>query len=162
MPALCHALWRYLREGGAQNAEEFLRCIGHRALGWGREAQAPPRAAGRRALSSGARHARPSTTGSARWTEGAPVAAILFYRAHLQSGNTAVFDALIDALEAEGMNPLPIAMSSLKDAVSREVVQQLCADHGASLVLNTTAFAARRHRRSARRSNSRAMRRCCR
>ena len=53
-----------------------------------------------------------------------------------------MFDALIDALEAEGMNPLPIAMSSLKDAVSREVVQQLCADHGASLVLNTTAFAA--------------------
>ncbi len=33
-------------------------------------------------------------------------------------------------------------MASLKDAVSREVVQQLCADHAVSLVLNTTAFAA--------------------
>lgn len=140
-PALCHALWRYLREGGAQNAEEFLRAIGHRALGWGREAQAP-RALPAVALYHPAQYTATIDDWRARWTEGAPVAAILFYRAHLQSGNTAVFDALIDALEAEGMNPLPIAMSSLKDAVSREVVQQLCADHGASLVLNTTAFAA--------------------
>ncbi|SAL11143.1 cobaltochelatase subunit CobN [Caballeronia terrestris] len=140
-PALCHELWRYLREGGAQNAEEFLRCIGHRAFGWGREARAPS-ALPAVALYHPAREVATIEDWQTRWTEGEPVVAILFYRAHLQSGNTAVFDALIDALEAEGMNPLPIAMSSLKDAVSREVVQQLCADHGASLVLNTTAFAA--------------------
>lgn len=140
-PALCHELWRYLREGGAQNAEEFLRCIGHRAFGWGREARAPS-ALPAVALYHPAREIATIEDWQSRWTEGAPVVAILFYRAHLQSGNTAVFDALIDALEAEGLNPLPIAMSSLKDTVSREVVQQLCADHGASLVLNTTAFAA--------------------
>jgi cobaltochelatase CobN len=40
-PALCDQLWRYLREGGAKNAEEFLRCIAFRALGYGREARAP-------------------------------------------------------------------------------------------------------------------------
>jgi cobaltochelatase CobN len=140
-PAFCHELWRYLREGGAQNAEEFLRAIAHRAFGWGREARAPS-ALPAVALYHPAREVATIDDWRARWTEHAPVAAILFYRAHLQSGNTAVFDALIEALEAEGMNPLPIAMSSLKDAVSREVVQQLCAEHRASLVLNTTAFAA--------------------
>mgnify|MGYP007043355128 FL=1 len=40
---LCHQLWRYLREGGPQNAEAFLRCIAYRSFGWGRE-PAPPRA----------------------------------------------------------------------------------------------------------------------
>ena len=140
-PALCDQLWRYLREGGEQNAEEFLRCIANRALGYGREAYAPS------PLPSVAIYHPTQRIATAddwrrRWVSGQAVVAVLFYRAHLQSGNTDVFDALIDALEAQGLNPLPIAMASLKDPLSREVVQQLCADHGASLVLNTTSFAA--------------------
>ncbi len=78
----------------------------------------------------------------ARWTSGAPVVAILFYRAHWQAANTAVFDALIEALEREGLNPLPIAVTSLKDAASREVIARLVASERVALVLNTTAFAA--------------------
>ena len=31
----------------------------------------------------------------------------------------------------EGVNPLPIAITSLKDAMSREVVQSSCAQHNA-------------------------------
>jgi cobaltochelatase CobN len=140
-PALCDQLWRYLREGGAKNAEEFLRCIAFRALGYGREAHAPsPLPAV--AIYHPARQIATVDDWKKRWIQGAPVVAVLFYRAHLQSGNTDVFDALIEALEAQGLNPLPIAMASLKDPLSREVVQQLCADHGASLVLNTTSFAA--------------------
>lgn len=50
--------------------------------------------------------------------------------------------ALAAALEREGLNPLPIAVTSLKDAMSRAVVDALCADANVSLVLNTTAFAA--------------------
>ncbi|MGX7002052.1 cobaltochelatase subunit CobN [Caballeronia sp. KNU42] len=140
-PALCDQLWRYLREGGAKNAEEFLRCIAFRALGYGREARAPsPLPAV--AIYHPARQIATADDWKERWIQGAPVVAMLFYRAHLQSGNTDVFDALIVALEAQGLNPLPIAMASLKDPLSREVVQQLCADHRASLVLNTTSFAA--------------------
>ena len=140
-PALCDQLWRYLREGGAKNAEEFLRCIAFRALGYGREARAPsPLPAV--AIYHPARQIATAEDWKNRWIQGAPVVAVLFYRAHLQSGNTDVFDALIEALEAYGLNPLPIAMASLKDPLSREVVQQLCADHRASLVLNTTSFAA--------------------
>ena len=139
--AFCRELSRYLREGGARNAEEFLRSIAYAAFGFGREPQRPsPLPAV--AIYHPERDIAAIEDWQARWTEGAPVTAILFYRAHLQSGNTAVFDALIEALEQEGMNPLPIAISSLKESVSREVVERLCAEHRASLVLNTTAFAA--------------------
>ncbi|GAB7524469.1 cobaltochelatase subunit CobN [Paraburkholderia sp. 2C] len=139
--ALCHQLWRYLREGGPHNAEAFLRCIAWRALGFGREPALPvPLPAAALYHPS---HDTPTVADwQARWRAGAPVVAILFYKAHLQAANTAVFDALIDALEARQMNPLPIAITSLKDALSRDVVEQLCAQHQASLVLNTTAFAA--------------------
>jgi cobaltochelatase CobN len=44
-----------------------------------------------------------------------PVAAILFYRAHLLSGNTGFIDALADALSARGLEPLCIFTVSLKD-----------------------------------------------
>ncbi|MGY6157694.1 cobaltochelatase subunit CobN [Paraburkholderia strydomiana] len=138
---LCHQLWRYLRDGGPQNAEAFLRCIAYRALGWGHE-PAPPRALPAASLYHPQRDTPTIADWQARWRHDAPVAAILFYKAHLQAANTAVFDALIEALDAQGVNPLPIAITSLKDAMSREVVQSLCAQHNAALVLNTTAFAA--------------------
>ncbi|HLX02634.1 MAG TPA: cobaltochelatase subunit CobN, partial [Trinickia sp.] len=138
---LCHALWRYLREGGAQNAEAFLRCIAYRGLGWGEE-PAPPRPLPAVALYHPAHDLATIEHWQADWRRGAPVVAVLFYKAHLQAANTAVFDALLKALADEGMNPLPIAITSLKDALSRDVVQQLCAQHDAALVLNTTAFAA--------------------
>jgi cobaltochelatase CobN len=140
-PVLCDQLWRYLREGGAQNAEAFLRCIAFHALGYGREASAPsPLPAV--SIYHPERQVATIDDWQRRWVQHAPVVAVLFYRAHLQSGNTDVFDALIDALEIQGLNPLPIAMASLKDPLSREVVQQLCAEQGALLVLNTTSFAA--------------------
>jgi cobaltochelatase CobN len=43
------------------------------------------------------------------------VAAIIFYRAHLLSGNTAFINALADALLARGLEPLCIFTSSLKE-----------------------------------------------
>jgi cobaltochelatase CobN len=45
---------------------------------------------------------------------GNPTAAVLFYRAHMLSGNTAFIDAIASALEARGMNALCIFTSSLK------------------------------------------------
>ncbi|WP_323118204.1 cobaltochelatase subunit CobN [Burkholderia alba] len=139
--ALCRQWWRYLREGGAQNAQALLRSIAHHALGVGAE-PAPPRPLPAAALYHPERAPALIDDWQARWRAGAPVVAILFYKAHWQAANTAVFDALIDALEREGLNPLPIAITSLKDAVSRAVIDTLCAAHDVALVLNTTAFAA--------------------
>jgi len=71
-PALCDQLWRYLREGGAKNAEEFLRCIAFRALGYGREARAPsPLPAV--AIYHPARQIATVDDWKKRWTHGAPV-----------------------------------------------------------------------------------------
>ncbi|SMG00513.1 cobaltochelatase subunit CobN [Burkholderia singularis] len=158
-PDLCRQWWRYLREGGSANAEALLRSIAHHALGFGREPE-PPRPLPAAALYHPARASATLDDWRARWREGAPVVAILFYKAHWQAANTAVFDALAGALEREGLNPLPIAVTSLKDAMSRAVIERLCADaadaggpvadarragaHAARvcLVLNTTAFAA--------------------
>src|SRR5258706_1524582 len=139
--ALCHQLWRYLREGGAQNAENFLRCIAHRTLGWGRE-PALPQPLPAAALYHPARDVPTVEDWQVRWDAHAPLVAILFYRAALQAANTAVFDALIEALDAQHLNPLPIAITSLKDEGSRDVGQQLCAQHAGALGLNTTAFPA--------------------
>ena len=116
-PEFCRRLWRYLREGGAPNAEAFLRTIAWHALGWGEEPPLPVSVPN--ATLYHPEHDRPTIADwQARWRAGAPVVAILFYRAHLQASNTAVFDALIDALEARELNPLPIAITSLKDAIS--------------------------------------------
>jgi cobaltochelatase CobN len=139
--ALCRRWWQYLREGGPRNAEAFMRSIAWHGLGWGEEPEAPialPAAALYHPL-----HDMPTIADwQTRWQAGAPVAAILFYKAHLQAANTAVFDALIESLQVRGINPLPIAITSLKDSVSREVIATLCAQHDVSIVLNTTAFAA--------------------
>jgi cobaltochelatase CobN len=66
---------------------------------------------------------------------------VVFYRAHLQSGNTQVFHQLCQQLLAQGMNPLPLALLSLKDATSLALLHQLCGAHQVSLILNTTSFA---------------------
>jgi len=47
-------------------------------------------------------------------TPGRPTVGVLFYRAHLLSGNTAFVDALLDALDAAGVNALAVFTSSLK------------------------------------------------
>ncbi|MCG5073281.1 cobaltochelatase subunit CobN [Paraburkholderia tagetis] len=140
-PEFCRLLWRYLREGGAANAEGFLRALAWHAFKWGSE-PAPPVALPAAALYHPQRDIATIDDWRARWQPGAPVVAILFYKAHLQAANTAAFDALIDALAERGMNPLPLAITSLKDTLSRDVLERLAAEHDVSLVLNTTAFAA--------------------
>ncbi|PLZ03836.1 cobaltochelatase subunit CobN [Burkholderia sp. WAC0059] len=140
-PAFCRLLWRYLREGGAANAGNFLRALAWRGLDWGSE-PAPPLILPAASLYHPAHDVATLDDWRARWHADAPVVALLFYRAHLQSANTEVFDALNEALLERGMNPLPIAVTSLKDAVSRDVIERLCREHEVSLVLNTTAFAA--------------------
>ncbi|MDF3832627.1 cobaltochelatase subunit CobN, partial [Cupriavidus basilensis] len=147
-PALSSNLWRYLREGGADNAEQFFRCLAHHAFGWGQPAL-QPRVLPQAALYHPAHGVATAADWQREWEQDrrqdgqadAPVVALVFYRAHLQAGNTAVFDALIAALRAAGLNPLPLAVNSLKDTLCREVLQHLCSEHRAALVLNTTAFA---------------------
>ena len=69
------------------------------------------------------------------------VCALLFYRSHLQGANSGMFDALIEVLEAQGLQPLPIAVASLKDPESIALVNALIEQSQARLIINTTSFA---------------------
>ena len=55
-------------------------------------------------------------------------AAIIFYRALVQSGQTALVEAMAEALAARGMAVTPIFVSSLKDEVSAATVARLAED----------------------------------
>jgi cobaltochelatase CobN len=125
-------LWRCLREGGRDNARAFFELIRHRAWGSGAE----PAAAQAMPPTLVYRPVRPL-----EWLPGQPVAMLVFYRAHAQSGNTAVFDALMAALHRHGVNPLALAVDSLKSPSTLAAVQAMAAEHAVDVVLNATSFA---------------------
>ena len=72
---------------------------------------------------------------------GIPTAAVCFYRAYVQSGETRPVEMLIEALAAEGVRALPLFVSSLKDPVSIETVRAAFAEARPEIVLNATSFA---------------------
>lgn len=101
-----HRLWQYCVHGGIENAVEFLN-FSHHLLGLPRDWAEPAPL-----LRAGIYWPGQSTLSlndlrNNHWTDGRPVAAITFYRALMQAGNTAVIDGLIEALQAQGLNPYP-------------------------------------------------------
>ncbi|MGQ7848250.1 cobaltochelatase subunit CobN [Granulosicoccus sp. 3-233] len=134
---VCRQLWRYLREGGMHNARNFYRLLGDRFFGLPAQLDEPEPLP---ALSILPPTAGEESDWPSRWLPGAPCVAVIFYRAHLQSGNTSVFLQLCDALQTQQLNPLPLAVASLKDPHCMSGIQLLCDRHGVDLILNTTAF----------------------
>jgi len=139
LPAQCRDLWRYLRDSGPDNALQFFHFIGQQFFDRTQQ-PLPPRPLPEIAVYDPLHGIGSIDDWQQRWLAAAPVVAIVFYRAHLQSGNTAVFDVLIEALQAQGLNPLPVALSSLKDPLCLATLQQFCSEQDVALVLNTTAF----------------------
>ncbi|MEN2430267.1 cobaltochelatase subunit CobN [Comamonas sp. F1-6] len=147
-PEQSRALWQYLRAGGLGNAREFLHMAAAWGLNQGREG-APVRVLPPVAvhvpqawLADDAGHLPGLDDLQARWTPGAPVAMLVFYRSHLLAANTEAFDAMADALLERGLNPLPLALESLKDGLCLQTLRSLCITHQVQIILNTTAFAA--------------------
>jgi cobaltochelatase CobN len=70
-----------------------------------------------------------------------PTIAISFYRALVQSGETRPVEALVEALLAEGIRPLPVFAYSLKDPVSKGILESVFAATKPDVVINTTGFA---------------------
>jgi len=92
----------YLREGGPENLRELANFLSDTLLLTG-HGFAPPRAL-------------PSYGVHAEYAGDGPVVAVVFYRAHEVSGNTAFIDTLCDAIVAAGGVPLPVYCASLRDA----------------------------------------------
>jgi len=74
----------------------------------------------------------------------APHALITFYRSALMAGDTAPVAALADALHARGARVTAFSVASLKDEDAAEALARAFVADPPDVVLNTTAFSARR------------------
>lgn len=133
-------LYRYFLEGGPENHANVLRYGAH--LAGLAEEPAPPAPLPRAGLFLPG-HAAPALSDLiASWPDpDRPVAAVVFYRALVQAGETAPVEALCKELTAQGLNPLPIFVSSLKEAESAAILGGLMEACPPAVVLNATAFA---------------------
>ncbi|AVO59795.1 cobaltochelatase subunit CobN [Pseudomonas chlororaphis] len=138
-------LWHFLRQGGMGNALNLYRCLasGCLASGWlGRDYPwSEPQTLPRTAIYHPHNSSAALSDWQADWRAGQPVAALLFYRSHLQAANTAFIDEFCRRLQAAGLNPLPIALASLKEPGCLRVVEELLDEVQAGVILNTTGFA---------------------
>ena len=125
-------LWAYLVEGGSENLRNALRLCSH-LIGHGAEPPAP-----KPLPSAGLYQPLPVAT---RDRSKAPVAAVVFYRALVQAGQTGPVDALCAALQARGLSPLPLYVSSLKAREDAAFLAGVFEKHAPAVVLNATAFA---------------------
>ncbi|MEV0120481.1 cobaltochelatase subunit CobN [Streptomyces sp. NPDC050703] len=102
----------YLAHGGPANLEQLARFLSDTVLltGHGFEPPAPAPSWG-------------PLERAARDVEG-PTVAVLYYRAHHMSGNTAFVDSLCGAIEDAGARPLPLYVASLR-APEPELIEEL-------------------------------------
>lgn len=142
----------YFSAGGSVNLAQLLRCLSDRLLltGHGYEpAQAlPEHGIHHPDLEQGASIADWLALRAAA-PAGKPAVGIIFYRAHWLSGNTRFIDALVAALEARGMDVLPVFTSSLRASHAEggdapPALRYFGGDGAAphvDLLINTTSFA---------------------
>lgn len=105
----------YFHAGGAANLANGLQCLSDYLLasGWGYD---PPVELPLHGLYTPPQPRRRGKAAQpALAADDAPVAGLLFYRAHLLSGNTAFADALIAGLQARGLRVRAVYTHSLKE-----------------------------------------------
>ena len=105
----------YLREGGIANLRELSRFLGVSVARLRGDSTAP-------IIGEGFAPPEPmpqyGTRGARPHDPRRPTVAVVFYRAHELSGNTAFVDTLCDAIEARGANALPVFCATLRGADS--------------------------------------------
>jgi cobaltochelatase CobN len=113
--ALVGEAFEYLRHGGVENVKQLLLFLSDTLLmtGYGFEPPAP-------LPECGLYHpACPEQVSlehylNTRWQSSRPAVGVLFYRTHWMSGNREFVDALIEAVEGQGCNVLPVFCYSLR------------------------------------------------
>ncbi|HWD30644.1 MAG TPA: cobaltochelatase subunit CobN [Pseudomonas sp.] len=133
-------LWHFLRQGGKANALNLFNCLANQWLQrdypWSEPQQLP-----RTAVYHPHKASAELADWFGAWQVEQPVVPILFYRSHLQAANTAFIDTFCERLQLAGLNPLPIAVASLKEAGCLSQVEDWLDQVDAALIINTTGFA---------------------
>jgi len=137
-PDACRRLWRYLTEGGPGNADNFLRFAA--SLIGAETPWAEPAPLLRAGLYWPGHAASSLAEIAAAWRGDGGVVPLVFYRALVQSGNTAPVDALVSALAARRLRPLPIYVQSLKEGEAAALIADAFAAHPPAVILNATGF----------------------
>ncbi len=149
--------WRYLRESGQQNTRSLLYFIASEyfaehacsnAWQW-REPVVLPKTLIYGLESNDIDKPLSLKQWQQRWQDKAlqqkdlqhGKALLLFYRSHIQSANTGMFDQFIHLAEQQGLAVFPVAISSLKDKNCLDILNTLIEQSGAQVILNTTGFA---------------------
>jgi cobaltochelatase CobN len=65
----------------------------------------------------------------------------VFYRALVQASDVAPIDALVAALDEQGINALPLYSQSLKEQAGAAFVEEALGLHGPAVIVNCTGFA---------------------
>lgn len=134
-----HRVWQYFTHGGSRNAENLLQFAGA-LLGHVSDWQEPAPLARAGLYWPGAE--RPDLDSMAlHWNANGATIPIVFYKALVQADDLAPIDALCNALADQGLNPLPIYVSSLKDEFSATFVEQCLRDTNPGIIINCTGFA---------------------
>jgi cobaltochelatase CobN len=148
-PEAWRRLWRYLAEGGPGNADNFLKYAAtlaapHPPSPWGWEGEGQPWAEPAPLLRAGLYWPEKTTPSlsdiAGEWHSDGGVVPVVFYRALVQSGNTAPVDALVAALAARHLRALPIYVQSLKDGEAVGLIEAVFAAHPPAVILNATGF----------------------
>lgn len=136
----CLQCWHYLRQAGVRNTENLLAWLAQRFFQ--REVRwEQPRTLPKEWIYHPNIDQATLADWQRLWKQDQPVAVLLLYRSHIQSGNTQAFDALLHVLQQQRLNPLPLVISSLKQPSSMALVDLLCEQANADIILNTTSFA---------------------
>lgn len=137
----CHDIWRYLREGSQRNTLNLYRYITSELLDLEQSTGnfEPPRSLPPCLIYSSGDVQITLDQWQQTKDKTLPSALLLFYRSHVQSGNTAAFDQFIDLLKKR-FNLLPVATLSLKDPDCLATVNHLINVSDCDVVINTTSF----------------------
>ncbi|WP_247216263.1 cobaltochelatase subunit CobN [Synechococcus sp. C9] len=122
-------LHQYLRFGGVVNYRHALEFVASYSLNW--PGYPPP--------------PQPIPEwGTYDWggkcLETAPGVGILFYRAHVLAGNTAVIDEFCRALQARNLQPFPYYIHTLTHPETRLAVERYYQEHPTQVLCVTTGF----------------------
>ncbi len=153
--AIANRFWRYCCEGGLANLHQGFLFLGQQFFNRLERPHPPTPVPAVGAYDwqgtgvSVSVSVSPASAASAAPTSAAPTAqtpatvGILFYRAHYLAGNTAPIDALCKAIAQQGLHPLPLYISSLREAAIQAEVLARLGKAGADIqvLINTTGFA---------------------